>query len=132
MAPYGKPILGEMRLCSSLIKRFSDRLLVKAHPWDVDEAAWFVVTGEVPLVRPIKAKINSSAVLDSSTGYTPISLEIQPWVPPETVESAYRQVQRQVIGNDNRHISEKNLHLLRFVTKQANAEGNFAGWTHAC
>jgi hypothetical protein len=98
--------------------------LVKAHPWDVDEAAWFVLTGEAPWVPPISARINHSGVLGSSVGYSTISLTFQPCVPADTVESVCRQAQRRVLDGDNQRIREKNLKLLRFVTERADAKGN--------
>jgi len=97
--------------------------LVKAHPWSVDEAAWFALTEETPFVHPIMGKINSSTVLGTSAHYTTISLTVQPWVLPETVESVYRQVQRRAIGGDSGRIGEKNLNLLRFVAERADAAG---------
>ena len=97
--------------------------LTKSHPWDIDEATWFVLTGEHPTVQPIKAKINSSWTV-GTRAYTTISLTVQPWVPPETVEVVYRQLQKQVIGGTYGRISDKNLHLLRFVTERADGSGN--------
>jgi hypothetical protein len=96
----------------------------QAHPWNIDEATWFVLTAEPPWVRPVKAKIEHSTILGSSAHYTTISLTVQPWVPSETVQSAYRQVQRRVIGGDSGRIGEKNLNLLRFVAERADAAGN--------
>jgi hypothetical protein len=98
--------------------------LVKAHPWNIDEAAWFVLTDDPPLVHPIRAKIDSSTILGSSINYTTISLTVHPWVPPETVQSAYRQVQRRAIGGESGRIGEKNLNLLQFVAERADAAGN--------
>jgi len=97
--------------------------LVKAHPWGVDEAAWFVLTEEIAFVHPIRGKINSSTVLGTSAHYTTISLTVQPWVLPETVESVYRQVQKRATGGNSGRIGEKNLHLLRFVAERADAAG---------
>jgi hypothetical protein len=108
-------VLGDLhKLCKEL---------VKAHPWDIDEATWFVLTGEMPLVRPIRAKTTSSFVPDGRA-YNSISLVIQPWVSPETVEVAYRQLQKRVIGGDYGRISDKNLNLLRFVAGQVDDAGN--------
>jgi hypothetical protein len=108
-------VLGDLRrLCNEL---------TKAHPWDLDEATWFVITGETPFVRPIRAKTHTSSLLGGRT-YNTISLTIQPWVPPETVEIVYRELQKQVIGGGPGRIGEKNLNLLRFVTKRADGNGN--------
>jgi hypothetical protein len=82
-----------------------------------------VLTDEHHTVRPIRIKIISSSVL-GGRAYNTISLTVQLWVPPETVEAAYRQLQRQVIGGDIGRIGEKNLNLLRFVTRRADGAGN--------
>jgi hypothetical protein len=37
---------------------------------------------------------------------------------------AYRQLQKRVIGGGSERIAEKNLNLLRFVTKRADGNGN--------
>jgi hypothetical protein len=105
------------------ILRKLSKELTKAHPWDSDEATWFVLTGEVPIVRPILGRTNSSRVLGGNA-YTTISLTVQPWVPPETVEAAYRHVQKRVIGGGSGRVGEKNLNLLRFVTERAASDGN--------
>lgn len=97
--------------------------LTKSHPWNIDEATWFVLTGEHPIVGPIKAKINSSWTVGTRAHAT-ISLTVQPWVPPETVEIVYRQLQKQAIGGNYGRISDKNLNLLRFVTERADSAGN--------
>jgi hypothetical protein len=108
-------VLGNLRkLCKEL---------TKVHPWDIDEAIWFVLTDEHPTVPPIRTRINSISVL-GGRAYNTISLTVQLWVPPETVEAAYRQLQRQVIGGDIGRIGEKNLNLLRFVTRRADGAGN--------
>ena len=61
-------MLGELRkLCKKL---------AKAYPWNVDEATWFVLTGEAPMALLIRTKTNSSSVLRRT--YNTISLTVQP------------------------------------------------------
>jgi hypothetical protein len=74
-------------------------------------------------VRPIKGKTNSSW-MPGKRAPTTISLTVQPWVPAETVENAYRQVQRRVLGGKNKRIGDKSLRLLEFVTEREDADGN--------
>jgi hypothetical protein len=108
-------VLGELRtLCKEL---------TKVHPWDIDQATWFVLTGETQFVRPIRAKKQESWQMDGKA-YTTISLTMQPWVPPEDVEIVYRQLQKQFIGGAHGRVSDKNLNLLRFVTERADGSGN--------
>jgi hypothetical protein len=107
-------VLGELR---ELCKR-----LTKVHPWDTDQATRFVLTGETPPVRLIRAKKQETWQMDGRA-YTTISLTVQPWVPPENVETVYRQLQKQVIGGAHGRVSDKNLNLLRFVTERADSTG---------
>jgi hypothetical protein len=113
--PNADSVLGELRrLCKEI---------TRAHPWDIDEATWFVLTGEVPVVRPVKSTALMSG-LPSARAHSTISLTIQPWVPPETVKLVYQQAQKQVIGGKPGRISDKNLNLLRFVVDRADRNGN--------
>jgi hypothetical protein len=97
--------------------------LTEAHLWDIGQAIWFVLTGETPSVRPIRARKQETWLMDGRA-YTTISLTVQPWVPPENVEIVYRQLQKQVIGGAHGRVSDKNLNLLRFVTERADGSGN--------
>jgi hypothetical protein len=97
-------------------------VLTKSHPWNIDDAMWFVLTGIHPVVQPIQAKINSSWTI-GTRAHTTISLTVQPWVPPETVGAAYRQLQKKVIGGECGRIGDKNLKLLQFVANRADANG---------
>jgi hypothetical protein len=112
-------VLGDLRtLCKKL---------TRAHPWNIDEAAWFVLTEQTPFVFPIRVNEHSEWLMFGrayNTMYNTISLTIQPWVPPETVEMFYRQLQKQVIGGSPGRIGEKNLNLLRFVTRRADGNGS--------
>lgn len=109
-------VLGELReLCKEL---------TKVHPWDIDQATWFLLTGETQFVRPIRARKQEEMWLTDGRAYTTISLTVQPWVPPEQVETVYRQLQKQVIGGAHGRVSDKNLNLLRFVIERADGSGN--------
>jgi hypothetical protein len=67
--------------------------------------------------------INSSWTV-GVRAHTTIFLTVQPWVPPETVEVAYRQLQKKIIGGECGRIGDKNLKLLQFVANRADANGN--------
>lgn len=113
--PGSYSILGELRkICKEI---------TTAHPWDIGEATWFVLTGEVPFVRPIRSTVPTQRLLGGRAHAT-ISLAIQPWVSPEAVELVYRQVQKQVIGGRPGRVSNKNLNLLDFVTARTDRNGN--------
>jgi len=113
--PNPDSVLGELRkICKEI---------TRAHPWDVDQATWFVLTGEVPFVRPIRSTIPTQRLLGGRAHAT-ISLTIQPWVSSEAVEAVYRQVQKQVIGGKPGRVSDKNLNLLKFAIERTDGNGN--------
>jgi hypothetical protein len=57
-----------------------------------------------------------------------ITLSIAPWVPAKTVLKAYRAVQRQMLGGDNRPLSQRNLAIFRFVTDRMEGGDRRTPW----
>ncbi len=113
--PNSGSVLGELqKICKEI---------TTAHPWDIDEATWFVLTGEIPFVRPIRSTVTTQQ-RPGGRSHTTISLTIQPWVSPDAVELVYRQVQKQVIGGKPGRVSDKNLKLLGFAMARADRNGN--------
>jgi len=52
-----------------------------------------------------------------------ITLRIAPWVSAGTVYEVYRDIQRRILGQDNRPIGEMNLKLLQFVEERIDPVG---------
>ncbi len=91
--------------------------LIEYYPWLELHTAWFVLTGETPWVAPMTwGGRATEKVSPDGFGYEFIILQIEPWVSAETVERTYREIQRNVLGKDNRKVGEKNRALFGFVT----------------
>jgi hypothetical protein len=80
-----------------------------------ESAAWFVLTGEAPQVRPIDARWEQK---HGSTRLNPqwrIHLTIPPWLPEEEVLQAFRTLRRQRPEGRQMPKTSKPLEVARFV-----------------
>jgi hypothetical protein len=93
------------------------RGLANEAPWTVEDAAWFVLTGDPPPVAPILFGVQRRF----GPGYhrAVVKLEIEPWVPQDVVLSAYRQAQAEILPRANRAVSERSAELARFAARDA-------------
>jgi len=121
MAVRRDSVLGELqRLASSLTERF---------PWGEAQATWFVLTGEPPLVPPIKVRYTSrpAQVYLEPSGkperfeYGEVTISAVPWVSEKIVAKAYFNLQQRILpGDENRPLGRRRLELLRFVIQREN------------
>ena len=121
MAVRRDSVLGELqRLASSLTERF---------PWGEAQATWFVLTGEPPLVPPVKVRYTSRPAqvhLEPSGkperfAYGEVTISAAPWVPEQIVADAYFNLQQRILpGDENRPLRRRRLELLRFVIQREN------------
>lgn len=81
-----------------------------------DQAARFVLTGELVPWMPVQVGVRGGLHPTHETAW--VTLRVEPWVPAETVLRVYRDVQRRLLGRDNRPVGDRSLALLRFVTEQ--------------
>ena len=86
-------------------------------PWELpDDAETFILTAKIRL-RPLEIGVTIGPL-------APITLKIMPFVSGRTVERAYRDFQRRLLGQDNRPVQQRGLALLRFVTEKRVTERN--------
>ena len=121
MAVRQDSVLGELqRLASSLTERF---------PWPEAQATWFVLTGEPPLVPPVKVRYTSrpaQVYLEPSGDperfeYGEVTISAAPWVSEKIVADAYFNLQQRILpGDENRPLGQRRLELLRFVIQSEN------------
>jgi hypothetical protein len=121
MAVRQDSVLGELQqLASSLIERF---------PWGETQTTWFILTGEPPLVPPVKVRYTSRPVhvhLKSSDNterftYGEVTISAAPWVSEDIVADAYFNLQRRILpGEQNRPLERRRIELLRFVLQREN------------
>jgi hypothetical protein len=94
------------------------RRLARDFGWHRDDAAWFVLTGQPPALRPLAV---DAFMTESIFGpsYCRITLHAAPWVPPEVVERAFVQMRDQVRrGLGPGTVGEQRLEVLRFVEEE--------------
>jgi hypothetical protein len=99
-------------ILSSLSKMFSEH-----YPWREEDAAWFVLTGEVPETSPLAWETEWQEYTDQHA----ITLTVEPWVSTETVADLYSELRRRTLGRNTRRLSVRNLAVFRFVIAQLEA-----------
>jgi hypothetical protein len=97
--------------------------------WTYQDTWRFLLTGVVPYMVPLRVHYNY--VRDEPGAPEPyypnmaeITLIVEPWVDAKDVERVYRDVQRQVLGGDNRKRDERTLDAVRFVARRIRGTGN--------
>lgn len=99
------------------------RRLGRDYGWHRDDAAWFVLTGEPPTLRPLAVDVfmNESVYGPS---YCKLTLHVAPWIPPGEVEKAFAQIRDQVrCGLGPGTVGEQRLEVLRFVEEERAKSG---------
>lgn len=80
-----------------------------------ESAAWFVLTGEAPQVRPIEARWEEKYGSTHVNSQWRIQLTIPPWLPEEEVLRAFRTLRRQRPEGRQMPKTAKPLDVARFV-----------------
>ncbi|CAN5122193.1 hypothetical protein BH24ACT16_BH24ACT16_04770 [soil metagenome] len=112
---------GDRRLQQDQLNKLA-RWLAKDYHWREGDAAWFVLTGYAALIQPLQVKVTTTEGINEP--YTArITLVADPSVDAKVVESAYRAVQRQVLGGDNRKLAKDTLEMARFVARRIRSHG---------
>ena len=97
--------------------------------WRMEDAYWFILTGHAPRVKPLSVTVNSnySWVTDDFQAETAqITITAEAWVDAEHVERAYRDVQRQLLGGDNRKKKGRTLDAVIFIARQFKERGRLS------
>src|SRR5829696_650796 len=91
--------------------------LVRAFGFDAAQATWFVLT-DTP---PHRATLEGTIAIRGFSSHTDgrVTLEIDPWVPADVVLQTYRDMQRDLLGRENRPLSLRNLAVYRTVLADA-------------
>ena len=109
------------------------RQLSRAFRWRIKDADWFVLTGDVPFVKPVSVAVRRSSHRDFPNylnedyyhvgskfivNTAEIVVTAEPWVDANVVARAFREVQKQVKGGDNHKVTPKVLNTVRFVARR--------------
>lgn len=79
------------------------RRLLLRYPWPLRDAVWFVLTGEMPEIEPLKIQY------DKANGTYRVTFA--PWISEKTISRTYRSLQVK----DNRPLGNRSLAWFRFV-----------------
>jgi hypothetical protein len=90
------------------------------YTWQEEDAAWFVLTGEEPMVSPLSWSTSRYGERDFK--HWVINLNVAPWISTETLANYYRYLQRSRLGRNNRPLSERNVAVFRFVIAHLEAQ----------
>lgn len=96
-----------------------------------ESAAWFILTGEVPQVRPLEARWETKQGSIHLNPQWRIRLTIPPWLPEEEVLRAFRSLRRQRPAGHQLPSEDRTLEVARFVFERERVEGDRgrATWT---
>jgi hypothetical protein len=99
------------------------RRLKRDYGWRRDDAAWFVLAGSTPRLRPLAVN-GSMHQSRHGPSYCKITLEVAPWVRSEEVKKAFVQIRDQMRGGSGPGtVSEQRLEVLRFVEEERSKPG---------
>jgi hypothetical protein len=104
-------VLDELRLVSEMLAR--------RYGWHVSQAVLFVLTGQIPLVPPIKTELRLIRPLTSGSR---VILSIDPDTAPEELAAHFRRARRALRGGAYRPLSEKHAFLAFFVARRPRRE----------
>ena len=140
--PYGTGT--DLRRLQTVAKKLNE-----TYRWPEGDAAWFVLTGHAPQVRPleVRASVNNTPmhaqrqVIERARGNRParnrpaervrdyhastarISLTADAWLDAGEVERAFRDAQRQILGGDAKRRDDRTLEVAKFVARRMRERG---------
>jgi len=89
-------------------------------PWDdAAEITWFVLTGAAPQIHPLSWQIDAEHPFAREKF---VRLTVAPWVRAATIQRAYREIQRTLIGKENCPYQARGLALVQFVAERKRRE----------
>jgi hypothetical protein len=93
--------------------------LTREFPWDLQDAIWFVLTGEPPMRPLIETSVNVRKSTRPQYTDARVTLTVDATLSPDEVSSHYGRVRDQLLGGTGiRHAEERTLAVFRFVTIQ--------------
>ncbi len=120
---YEEDVSERQKIALDELSRLARRLS-GAYRWREDAAKWFVLTGDAPYVQPLSVTVSEHVSIEDYYPNTArISLTAEAWVDAKDVERVYRDVQRQVLGGDNRKKANRTLEAVLFVAQQIKEHG---------
>ena len=92
------------------------RFVGESFAWSSPDTAWFLLTGEVPILQPVVAETALHFQSENLPTRAQITVKALPHVSPESVRVAFAMEQRRLTGHrKGREIEPRNLALVDFV-----------------
>ena len=104
--------------------RLLSKVLARHLPWEVGDAARFILTGDRPFVPPLRlgSRPGPSVIARDGVNYArtkplgEVVLTAEAWVSDKTVRETYRALQKRSLKDkDNRPLQERSLEVFAFV-----------------
>lgn len=89
--------------------------LAEQFGWQEAQASVFVLTGDIPVVYPMRARVRH---LSPYTAASRIELSVDPAITPRELANYYRMLRSTLLGRRHRTLSEKHLRLAAFVANR--------------
>ena len=101
-------------------------LVGRQYAWQHGDTLWFLLTGHAPPIEPLSANVylplksghDRLSLLDYPLNTARIVLTAHVWVPAKEFERLFRNVQRQMVGGDNKATRKHVLSMAQFVARE--------------
>jgi len=113
------------------LRRVSNEL-ADTFGWKQEEAVWFVLTGETPQIKPLSVRLRVKGSRPEVPLWS-VTIDAEPWVPQEEVESAFGRIKQQVLQVRSRKMGSRKmgpraLEVYRFVREQERLREDRPTW----
>lgn len=95
--------------------------LKKLYDWHEGEAAWWVLTGAPPSVRPVRVHYRASHSVNNPDLYL-ITLEAPPWISVKTLAGAFAEMKRRVRA-ERKLPKARAIRVAKFIEAQMHEAG---------
>lgn len=122
MVVWPRSIIAELRQIGHELEAFFS--------WSEVEAIWFVLTGTTPLLRALKVSSYEWYPIRGMVPRRILNIQVEPWIPANTISKLYRGIQHELFGRDNYQIGERTLAVLQFGLKYEVDQKKSPMWNH--
>jgi hypothetical protein len=96
------------------------RALTRTLPWEESQAVGYLLCGMTPFISPLGVGYRHRL---GQVEHATITLTAEPWVSALVVEAAYRKMQKEMLGRENRPLTGLGLDILHFCIARIGGPG---------